>query len=397
MVWKFAAGAVLALGIGTAEAADPATFKIGVLGDYSSAYSAVGGKYVLEAAKMAAEDFGGSVLGRKIELLPGDTQLKPDVASTIARQWFDEGVEAITDLTSTNITFAVTPLAEQRGKVLLVTSAASSDITGAKCSPVVAHWTYDTYGEARSSGSALIEQGAKTLFFLNQDTVTGQAVERDMTQVFQERGGKVVGSVAAPVAATDFSPFILQAIGAKADVYTFAPAGSALVTAVKQAREFGLTRNGGKIVGVFMMPDDVKAIGLETAQGLLYATAFDPDLNDQTRAFTKRFLERAGKIPNMNMVGTYSAVLHYLQAVKAVGSTDAAPVMAKMRETPVHDVFTDDGHLRIDGKMAHSMYLVQVKSPAESRNEWDLTKVIATIPAGVATRPLNAGGCPLVK
>ncbi len=379
-----------------ARAAEEGAVKIGVLGDYSSAYSSVGGKFLLEAVRMAVEDFGGSLFGKPIEIVNGDTQLKPDVASTIARQWFDEGVDMITDIPSTNIAFAVDPVAEQRNKIVMVTSAASSDITGAKCSSNVAHWTYDTYSVARSSASVLMDRRAKTWFFLNQDTATGIAAERDVTQVVTEKGGRMLGSVRAPVNAADFSSFILEAMAAKADVYAFAPAGSAGVTAIKQASEFGMLRSA-RLVSIFMMPDDVKALGLETAQGLVYATAFDANLNDQTRAFSERFLKRAGKTPNMNMVGSYSAVLHYLRAVQAAGTKDTATVMAKMRDMPVNDVFTQDGHLRIDGRMAHSMYVVQVKSPSESTGEWDLSKVIATVPASVAVRPLNAGGCPLVK
>lgn len=395
--WLIGSALAGALAAAPASAADQGVVKIGVLGDYSSAYSSVGGKFLLEAVRMAVEDFGGRMFDKPIEVVSGDTQLKPDVASTIARQWFDEGVDMITDIPSTNIAFAVGPLAEQRNKIAMVTSAASSDITGAKCSPNVAHWTYDTYSVARSSASVLMDRGAKTWYFLNQDAATGIAAERDVTQVVAEKGGRVLGSVKAPVNASDFSSFILQAQAANPDVYAFAPAGSAGVTAIKQAAEFGLLKGSARLVSIFMMPDDVKALGLATAQGLIYATAFDANLNDQTREFTKRFLQRAGKTPNMNMVGSYSAVLHYLRAVQAAGSKETGVVMAKMREMPVNDVFTQDGRLRIDGRMSHSMYVVQVKTPAESTNEWDLSKVIATVPASVAVRPLNAGGCPLAK
>ena len=232
------------------------------------------------------------------------------------------------------------------------------------------------------------------------DTGRGEfqlAAERDVTQVVQERGGRVLGSVKAPVTASDFSSFILEAQATNPDVYAFAPAGSAGVTAIKQASEFGLLKGKASLVSIFMMPDDVKALGLQVAQGLIYTTAFDPNRNDQTRAFTERFLKRAGKTPNMNMVGSYSAVMHYLEAVKAAGTKETPVVMAKMREMPVNDVFTQDGHLRIDGRMSHPMYVMQVKTPAESTNEWDLSKVIATVPASIAVRPLDAGGCPLVK
>ncbi|NNM74123.1 ABC transporter substrate-binding protein [Enterovirga aerilata] len=392
-------GGALALGLGfqAGHAAERGPVKIGVLGDLSSAYSNVGGRHLVEAVKMAVEDFGGSVLGQPIEILSADTQLKPDVASTTARRWFDEGVDVLVDIPSTNMTFAVTPLAEDRKRVVLATSAASSDITGAKCSPVVAHWTYDTYANARSAGAVLLEQGAKNWFILNQDTATGVGVERDITELVTQKGGKIVGSVKAPLETTDFSSYLLRAQSAKPDIIAFAPAGAAGVNAIKQANEFGLKQGGTRFVSVFMMPDDVKSLGLEAAQGLIYATAFDASLNEQTKAFAERFRQRAGKVPNMNMVGSYSAVLHYLKAVQAVGTTNSDKVMPKMREMPVRDVFTQDGELRIDGRMAHSMFVMQVKSPAESKDEWDLAKVIATVPASVAVRPLNAGGCPLVK
>ena len=246
-----------------APAADQGAVTIGVLGDQSSAYSSVGGRFLLEEVKMAVEDFGGTMFGKPIEVVSGDTQLKPDVASSLARQWFDEGVDMITDIPSTNIAFAVGPLAEQRNKIMMVTSAASSDITGPKCSPNVAHWTYDTYSVARSSAATLMDRGAKTWFILNQDSATGIAAERDIAQVVQEKGGRMLGSVKAPVTASDFSSFIIEAQAANADVYAIAPAGSAGVTAIKQASEFGLMRGKARLVSIFIMPDDVKALGLE--------------------------------------------------------------------------------------------------------------------------------------
>lgn len=384
--------------IAMAKADDTKPVKIGVLGDYTSVYASVGGQALFEAAKMAVEDFGGSVLGKPIEIVSGDTQLKPDIASTIARRWLDEeNVDVITDMPSTNIAYAVTALANERKKVLLVTSAASSSITGEKCSPYVVHWTYDTYSNAVSLGKVLLDEGAKKWFILSQDSVTGTVTEKDLTDYVKAHGGKIMGTVRAPVTASDFSSFLLQAQTAGPDVVAILPAGNASVTAIKQASEFGLPQSGVKLVSFFMMPDDVRAIGLKDAQGLYFATAFPWDLNADTQKFSERFLKRTGKKPNMNMAGTYSAVSHYLQAVKAAGTKDGDAVMKKMRDLPIKDAFTADGKLRIDGRMAHSAYVVKVKSPAQSKGEWDIMQVAGEVPTDIAVRALDAGGCPLVK
>jgi branched-chain amino acid transport system substrate-binding protein len=390
--------ASLGLTVAGAFADDTKPVKIGVLGDFTSIYAGVGGPALFEAAKMAVEDFGGSVLGKPIEVISGDTQLKPDIASTIARRWLDEeNVDVITDMPSTNIAYAVTALANERKKVLLVTSAASSSITGEKCSPYVTHWTYDTYSNAVSLGKVLLDEGAKKWFILSQDSVTGTVTEKDLTDYVKANGGKIVGTVRAPVTANDYSSFLLQAQAASPDVIAILPAGNASVTIIKQASEFGITQAGTKLVSFFMMPDDVRAIGLKDAQGLYFATAFPWDLNADTQKFSEHFLKRTGKKPNMNMAGTYSAVTHYLKAVKAAGTKDADAVMKKMREMPIKDVFTADGKLRIDGRMAHSSYVVKVKQPAQSKGEWDIMQLAGEVPTGVAVRPLESGGCPLVK
>jgi branched-chain amino acid transport system substrate-binding protein len=384
--------------IAVASADDKKPVKIGVLGDYTSVYASVGGQALFEAAKMAVEDFGGKVLGMPIEVISGDTQLKPDIASTIARRWLDEeNVDVITDMPSTNIAYAVTALANERKRILLATSPASSSITGEKCSPYLAHWTYDTYSNAVSLGNVLLKEGAKKWFILSQDSVTGTVTEKDLTDYVKANGGKIVGTVRAPVTASDFSSFLLQAQTAGPDVIAILPAGNASVTAIKQAAEFGLTQAGVKLVSFFMMPDDIRAIGLKEAQGLYFTTAFPWDLNEDTQKFSDRFLKRTGKKPNMNMAGTYSAVTHYLEAVKAAGTKDADAVMKKMREMPVNDVFTRDGKLRIDGRMAHSMYVVKVKPPAQSKDEWDIMQVVSEVPTEIAVRSLGAGGCPLVN
>lgn len=391
----FAVGSLL--GTVNLHADDSLPVKIGVLGDYSSVYASVGGEALLEAVRMAVEDTG-DVLGKPVEIISADTQLRPDIASTTARQWFDQdNVDVIVDLPSTAMTLAVAELAREQRKIILATSAASSIITGENCSPYVAHWTYDTYSNAKSISSALIDQGASKWFLLSQDNVTGTATESDLSRFVNEFGGEIVGTVRVPVDANDFSSFLVQAQSSGADVLAILPAGVAGVTAIKQAAEFGLPQMGMKMMSFFMMPDDVRAIGLEEAQGLFMTTAFVWDRTEETAEFSNRFLDRVGKKPNMNMVGSYSAVRHYLAAVEAAGTKDADMVMAKMRETPVNDVFTDAGELRIDGRMEHSMYVVQVKSPEESSGEWDLFNFIEEVPADVATRSLGEGGCPLVE
>jgi branched-chain amino acid transport system substrate-binding protein len=385
------------LGTVNLHADDSLPVKIGVLGDYSSVYASVGGEALLEAVRMAVEDTG-DVLGKPVEIISADTQLRPDIASTTARQWFDQdNVDVIVDLPSTAMTLAVAELAREQRKIILATSAASSIITGENCSPYVAHWTYDTYSNAKSISSALIDQGASKWFLLSQDNVTGTATGSDLSRFVNEFGGEIVGTVRVPVDANDFSSFLVQAQSSGADVLAILPAGVAGVTAIKQAAEFGLPQMGMKMMSFFMMPDDVRAIGLEEAQGLFMTTAFVWDRTEETAEFSNRFLDRVGKKPNMNMVGSYSAVRHYLAAVEAAGTKDADMVMAKMRETPVNDVFTDAGELRIDGRMEHSMYVVQVKSPEESSGEWDLFNFIEEVPADVATRSLGEGGCPLVE
>lgn len=392
-----ALGVYSANGVDQSRADDGLPVKVGVLGDYTSVYASVGGEALLEAVRMAVEDTG-DVLGKPVEIIWADTQLKPDIASNTARQWFDqENVDVIVDLPSTAMTLAVGDLANERKKIVLATSAASSIITGERCSPYVAHWTYDTYSNAKSISNALINDGGAKWFILSQDSVTGTATEADLSKFVADFGGEIVGTVRAPMDASDYSSFLIQAQASGADVLAVLPAGSAGVTAVKQAAEFGLPQSGMKLMSFFMMPDDVKAIGLEEAQGLYLTTAFVWDRTEETAEFSDLFLKRTGKKPNMNMAGTYSAVRHYLAAVNAAGTKDADVVMAKMRETPVDDVFTDAGTLRVDGRMEHSMFVVQVKAPDASTGEWDLFSIVQEVPADVATRPLTEGGCPLVQ
>ncbi|WLB88526.1 ABC transporter substrate-binding protein [Bradyrhizobium japonicum] len=378
--------------------AQQAPLKIGVLSDFSSVYSDIGGIGNVEATKMAIEDFGGQMFGKPIDMLSADVLNKPDVASTIARKWWEtEGVDMIIDLPTSATALAVMELSKQYEKIMIVTDAASSDITGKSCSPYTAHWTYDTYANAHTVGSAIVKNGGDTWFFLTADYVFGHSVERDTGDVVKASGGKVLGSVKHPLNTADFSSFLLQAQASKAKIIGLANGGGDTINAIKQAGEFGIAAGGQNLAAIVMFISDVHSLGLKLAQGLIVTEAYYWDLNDKTRAFGKRFLERVKRMPTMNQAATYSATLHYLKAVQAAGTRDTRTVMAKMRELPVRDAFTDNGVLREDGRMVHSMYLFQVKKPEDSKGPWDYYKLLAEVPADQAFRPLKDGGCPLVK
>ncbi|MGM4953824.1 ABC transporter substrate-binding protein [Bradyrhizobium barranii] len=372
--------------------------KIGVLSDFSSVYSDIGGQGNVEATKMAIEDFGGQMFGKPIEMVAADVLNKPDVASTIARKWWEtEGVDMIIDLPTSATALAVMELSKQYEKVMIVTDAASSDITGKSCSPYTAHWTYDTYSNAHTVGSAIVKNGGNSWFFLTADYVFGHSIERDTGDVVKAAGGKVLGSVKHPLNTADFSSFLLQAQASKAKIIGLANGGGDTINAIKQAGEFGIVAGGQNLAAIVMFISDVHSLGLKLAQGLIITEAYYWDLNDKTRAFGKRFQERIKRMPTMNQAATYSATLHYLKAVQAAGTKDTKTVMAKMRELPVKDAFTDNGILREDGRMVHSMFLFQVKKPEESKGPWDYYKLLAEVPADQAFRPLKDGGCPLVK
>ncbi|WP_370197972.1 ABC transporter substrate-binding protein [Bradyrhizobium diazoefficiens] len=372
--------------------------KIGVLSDFSSVYSDIGGMGNVEATRMAIEDFGGQMFGKPIDMVSADVLNKPDVASTIARKWWEtEGVDMIIDLPTSATALAVMELSKQYEKIMIVTDAASSDITGKSCSPYTAHWTYDTYANAHTVGSAIVKNGGDTWFFLTADYVFGHSVERDTGEVVKTAGGKVLGSVKHPLNTADFSSFLLQAQASKAKIIGLANGGGDTINAIKQAGEFGIVAGGQNLAAIVMFISDVHSLGLKLAQGLIITEAYYWDFNDKTRAFGKRFLERVKRMPTMNQAATYSATLHYLKAVQAAGTRDTKTVMAKMRELPVRDAFTDNGSLREDGRMVHSMYLFQVKKPEESRGPWDYYKLLAEVPADQAFRPLKDGGCPLLK
>ena len=381
-------------------AQDQPPVKIGVMADMSSGYSDIGGKGLVEAARMAIEDFGGSVLGKPIELIFADGQNKVDVASGTARRWIDqEGVDMITDLPTSALALAISELGREKKKIVMVTSAASSEVTGKACSPYTVHWTYDTYALANGTGAAITKQGGDSWFFLTADYSFGHALQRDASTVVEKLGGKVVGSARAPLNTTDMSSFLFQAQSSKAKIIGLANGGNDTITSIKQASEFGIGRpgSGQQLAGLLVFLSDVKSIGLPLAQGLMLTEAFYWDQTDDTRKWSARFEEKIGRKPTMTQAGTYGAVTHYLNAVKAAGTKDSDKVMQQMRDTPINDFMTRDGKLRIDGRVVRDMYLFQVKTPAESKNAWDFYKQVAVIPGDVAFRPLDAGGCPLVK
>jgi branched-chain amino acid transport system substrate-binding protein len=374
--------------------------KIGVLNDMSGLYADLSGQGSVVAAQMAVEAFGGSVGGVKIEIIGADHQNKADIGSNIARQWFDvNGVDVIVDVPTSSVALAVSDVAREKNKVLLVSGAAASDLTGPKCSPNTVHWTYDTWALANGTGKSVVQTGGDTWFFITADYAFGQALERDTTAVIKANGGKVLGAVRHPLNTADFSSFLLQAQSSGAKVIGLANAGGDTTNAIKQAAEFGIVQGGQSLAGLLVFITDVHALGLQTAQGLVLTEAFYWDANEATRKFSEEFAKRdRGIHPTMVHAGVYSAVLHYLKAVKALGSdTDGAAVVAKMKGMPTDDPLFGKGMIRVDGRHIHPMYLFEVKKPEESKGEWDYYKLRATIPADEAFRPLNQGGCPLVK
>ncbi|MFO1137313.1 MAG: ABC transporter substrate-binding protein [Rhodoblastus sp.] len=379
-----------------ASAQDVKPLKIGVLTDLNSVYSDIGGKGNIEAAKMAIEDFGGQMFGKPIELVSADAT-KPDVAATLARKWWEqENVDAIIDMPTSATALAVMELSKQFEKPLLITDAASSDITGKSCSPYTVHWTYDTYSNANTVGKAIVKQGGDSWYFITVDYAFGHSIEKDVSGVVTNAGGKVVGSVRHPLNSPDFSSYLLQAQQSKAKVIGMANGGGDTINLIKQAGEFGITAGGQKLAGIVMFISDIHSLGLKTAQGLIITEGYYWDKDDLSREFGKKFFARMNRMPTMNQVSTYSATMHYLKAVKAVGARDTKPVMAKMREMPVRDYFTQNGVLREDGRMVHSMLLLEVKKPEESKYPWDYYKVLAELPGDEVFRPLKDGGCPLV-
>src|SRR5918911_2081800 len=386
----------VALG-GVAEA--QVSVKIGVLNDRSGLYSDLSGEGSVIAARMAVEDFKAAEKNIKVDIVSADHQNKPDVGSNIARQWYDQdGVDMIADVPTSSVALAVNQVTREKNKVFIDSGAAASDLTGSQCSPNTVHWTYDTVMLANGTGGAMVKAGGDTWFFLTADYAFGHALERDTTAVVVKNGGKVVGSVKTPFPGTDFSSFLLQAQSSKAKVIGLANAGGDTINSIKQAGEFGITQAGQKLAGLLVFSSDVKALGLQTAQGLVLTESFYWDLNDETRAFSKRFGEKfGGKMPTMVQAGVYAGTLHYLKAVEALKDKDPGKVMAKMKELPTDDPLFGKGSVRADGRKMHDMYLFEVKKPGESKGEWDLYKLIAKLPGDQAFRPLEEGGCSLVK
>ncbi|WP_050420383.1 ABC transporter substrate-binding protein [Bradyrhizobium tropiciagri] len=392
-----AAGLFAAVWAGPALA-QQTPLKIGVLTDFQSVYSDIGGAGNVEATKMAIEEFGGSMFGKPIELVTADALNKADVAATITRKWYEaENVDMIIDMPTSATALAGMEMSKQFEKIMIVTDAASSDITGKSCSPYTLHWTYDTYANAHTVGSAIVKNGGDTWFFITADYVFGHSIERDTGDVVRAAGGKVLGSARHPLNTPDFSSFLLQAQSSKAKIVGLANGGGDTINAIKQAAEFGIVAGGQNLAGIVMFISDIHSLGLKLAQGLIITEAYYWDLNDRSRAFGKRFFERMKRMPTMNQAATYSATLHYLNAVKAAETKETKQVLAKMRATPVRDAFTDNGVVREDGRMVHSMFLFEVKKPEESKAPWDYYKVLAEVPGDQAFRPLKDGGCPLIK
>jgi branched-chain amino acid transport system substrate-binding protein len=392
------AAAALAV-VGTAARAEDLAVKIGVLTDMSGLYTDDTGLGSLAAAKMAVQDFDPAAHGMKVELISADHQNKPDLGSSIARQWFDvDHVDAIVDVPTSSVALAVNEVVREKNKVFLVSGAAISDLTGPKCSPNTVHWTYDTWMLANSTGKSIVKTGGDTWFFLTADYAFGHALERDTAAVVKANGGQVLGEVAHPLSNQDFSSYLLQAQTSKAKIIGLANAGGDTINAIKQGAEFGIQAGGQHFAALLFYVADVQALGLKTAQGLVLTETFYWDMNDGTRAWTKRWqAERPNKFPNMNQAGVYAATLHYLKAVAALKSTtDGKAEVAKMKELPTDDPLFGKGYIRIDGRKIHPAYLFEVKSPEESKYPGDLYKLRATIPAEEAFRPLKDGNCPLV-
>jgi branched-chain amino acid transport system substrate-binding protein len=384
-------------GLLIAASASAQGVKIGILNDQSGVYADYGGKYSVEAARMAIEDFGGSVLGQKIEMFTADHQNKPDLATSIARRWYDvEGVDMITELTTSSVALAVQDLSKEKKKIDIVVGAATSRITGDACTPYGFHWAFDTHALAVGTGGALVRAGGDSWFFLTADYAFGYSLEKDTSDVVRANGGKVLGSVRIPLNSSDFSSFLLQAQSSKAKIVGLANAGLDTTNSIKQAAEFGIVNGGQKLAGLLMTLSEVHGLGLQAAQGLVLTEGFYWDRDDKSRAFGERFMQRTGRMPSMIHAGTYSATLQYLKAVKAAGTKDSDAVARKLKELPVDDAFAQ-GKVLENGRMVHDLYLFEVKKPSESKKPWDYYKQLAVVPGDQAFLTAKESGCPLTK
>ena len=394
---QLASAAIAACGTLASAPASAQGVKIGILNDQSGVYADYGGKGSIEAAKMAIEDFGGSVLGQTIELVTADHQNKPDLAGNIARRWYDaEGVDMITDLTTSSVALAVQGIAAEKKKIDIVVGAVTSAITGSACTPYGFHWARDTHALA-VSGDALVKTGGDTWFFVTVDYAFGHAMEKDATSVIEAGGGTVLGHVLYPLNAPDFSSFLLQAQSSKAKIIGLANGGTDAVNSIKQAAEFGIVAGGQRLAAFALTAAEVYGLGLQAAQGLVLTESYYWDLNDRTREFGERYYTRTGRMPNTIQAGTYSATLQYLKAVKAAGTKEADAVAKTLKELPVDDAFTSHGHVQANGRMVSDLYLFQVKKPSESKRDWDFYSLLATVPGDTAYPTAANSGCPLTK
>jgi branched-chain amino acid transport system substrate-binding protein len=397
---KMFAGALvfaLALSAATADAQDK-VLRVGIITDMSGQYKDGNGPGSVIAAQMAAEEIGGAVAGRKIEIISGDHQNKPDIASSIVREWIDnQHVDVIAEGVNSAVALAIMNVTAERNKPFLISGAGSSDITGKNCTPTSIHWTYDTYASSNATAKAIVKRGGKSWFFLTADYAFGHALERDASKMVIAAGGKVLGSVRHPFGTSDMSSFLLQAQAAKPDIVGLANAGADFRNAVAQADEFGVRSSGAQIVALQVTLTDVPALGLEHAHDLLFTDSFYWDRTPETRAFAQAFFKRHGAMPTSYQAGVNSALRHYFKAVAATNSTDTATVIKWMRDNPVNDFFAQGGKVRQDGRMVHDMYLMRIKKPEESKSKWDLYEYLDTIPGEQAFRPMSEGGCPHVK
>lgn len=395
----FLALAILAATASTASAQiSNDVVRIGVLTDLSSWGRDNSGPGSVEAARMAVEEFGPTVLGKAIEIVSADHQMKTDVGLQIARDWFDNGkVDAVADIPNSGIAIAIHNMVKERNKIALLSGPGASSLTDELCSPNTVHFAYDTYALSKVTASAVIKEGGKSWFFVTADYAFGQQLEKDAVRFIKEQDGKVLGSVRHPTNTADFSSFVLQAQNSKADVVAFANAGQDTDNAIKQSGEFGLVQGGQKLVGLLMFDTDVHAIGLQSAQGTYMTTASYWNMDEKTRAWSKKFFARTKVMPTMIHTGVYGSVLHYLKAIQAAGTDDPAKVMANMRELPIEDAFVHGGKLREDGRVIRDMYLARVKKPSESKEPWDYLEIVKTVRGEDAYRPASESKCPLLK
>ena len=372
--------------------------RIGVLNDQSNVYADLGGPGSVVAARMAIEDVGGKVLGKSVDILVADHQSKADVGASIARQWFDDDkVDMVIGFDNSSVALAVEQVAFQKNRIAIAGAIGTTAFTGKACTPNEAAWVYDAYALTNTLARSVVGRGENTWFFITVDYSLGHSLEADATSAVVASGGRVLGGARHPLNTADFSSYLLQAQASGAKVLALANAGGDMINATKQANEFGLTHTGQTVVSLLTFISDVHSVGLKAAQGLTFVTAFYWDRDDESRAWSKRFLERHKRMPTMAQAAVYSAIRHYLHAIEAAGTDEAKAVMAKMREIPVNDFYAKNGRVREDGRMVHDMYFVQVKTPAELTGPWDYYKILSTIPGDQAFRPLDEGGCPLVK